>query len=727
MVNRDSIPQDLQQLKRWVLWRAEGEKFTKVPYQPNGEKAISTNEKTWSSFEDVMNEYDDSNNIDGIGFVLSNDDDYCCVDIDGIEDFDMLDEVAEELLTMSYAEKSVSGNGLHIWFRHKVDKERHKSKNAETNYELYDRARYITFSGESLNDLPIAEGGERLNLLLDKVLKREEKRVPVTSKVHTQHNLAESDVLRIMFASKKGEEISKLMYGGWEEYYAGDYSDADLGLLNHLAYWTAKNAQMMDSIYRKSSLMRDKWDSRRGNGTYATEHIEKAINECVDVFEPEQKRGKWWHRNQNGTYTFKHNILAKEITKEFRIVRYPSAHGSLYFYNKKKGVYEEDLTNRQVAAIVRHYDDELKNSQVKEVVAYLQELSPIVKEINSNFIAVANGLLNLVNFEVIPFTSDYFVLQKISVAYKPQAYDPFVDSTLEKVTQGHRASRMNIEEMFAAVLSPEIVISKIFYLYGRSAANGKSSILNMIQETFNENGQNIAAVTPQKLATDKFAAASIQNKLAVINDDLPSSKIEDSGVLKSIVTSGWIEIERKGQQSETIKANVCFIIASNHLPDFSESGNSINRRLHIIPFEHSFLQDRDRKSDLETQRLIKSESAKEYVLKLAVDALKRIKGNPNPEKLTFNDRAQQLGRHFESHNDEYADYFEEYSVEYFEKLRGTKVYYQYERWCEENGVKSLGMKMFKELLSNRLGLEWKVKEVIENGKRITVRGFKQRK
>src|SRR5689334_3770063 len=43
-------------LPHWVLWRWEkaGDKFTKVPYQPNDYKARNNDPKTWSSYDTVM-------------------------------------------------------------------------------------------------------------------------------------------------------------------------------------------------------------------------------------------------------------------------------------------------------------------------------------------------------------------------------------------------------------------------------------------------------------------------------------------------------------------------------------------------------------------------------------------------------------------------------------------------------------------------------------------------
>src|SRR6185369_1853678 len=68
--------------------------------------------------------------------------------------------------------------------------------------------------------------------------------------------------------------------------YADDRSAADLALCNLLAFWTGRDATRMDRLFRGSGLMREKWDSRRGETTYGGQTIARAIAACVDVYQP---------------------------------------------------------------------------------------------------------------------------------------------------------------------------------------------------------------------------------------------------------------------------------------------------------------------------------------------------------------------------------------------------------------------------------------------------------
>src|SRR5690606_35048866 len=92
--------------------------------------------------------------------------------------------------------------------------------------------------------------------------------------------------IRIASNSKNGIRFRLFMNGGWEQFY-NSWSEADMAFANDLAFWTNRDYHKMDSIFRKSSLYREKWDSKRGDTTYGEMTLNKAIAECINVFNPQ--------------------------------------------------------------------------------------------------------------------------------------------------------------------------------------------------------------------------------------------------------------------------------------------------------------------------------------------------------------------------------------------------------------------------------------------------------
>jgi hypothetical protein len=87
-----SMPAELKQKNNWVLWRylppnSDGKKPRKIPYQPNGKTANTTDPSTWSGFEECRLAYE-RGGFSGIGFTFDGAVGldglcYCGVDLDG--------------------------------------------------------------------------------------------------------------------------------------------------------------------------------------------------------------------------------------------------------------------------------------------------------------------------------------------------------------------------------------------------------------------------------------------------------------------------------------------------------------------------------------------------------------------------------------------------------------------------------------------------------------------
>jgi len=66
------------------------------------------------------------------------------------------------------------------------------------------------------------------------------------------------------------DEVDDTLYRGMADDYGGDASAADQALANHLAWWCSGDARRVDDLFRKSGLMRPKWDAKHnGDGPTA--------------------------------------------------------------------------------------------------------------------------------------------------------------------------------------------------------------------------------------------------------------------------------------------------------------------------------------------------------------------------------------------------------------------------------------------------------------------------
>ncbi|MBK8815910.1 MAG: hypothetical protein IPN42_10580 [Methylococcaceae bacterium] len=164
-----NIPLELQNRTQWVIAGKD-----KIPLSANGKKADVTNSSTWCDFNTACLLAQNSNL--NIGYVLSIDDPYTCIDLDVIdeetqiskgqpinpakwttqEDLNRYREIVEVL--DSYSEKSLSGKGLHIWVKGKIG-----SGMRRDGVEVYSQERFIICTGNGLTNSTIHDRQEILN------------------------------------------------------------------------------------------------------------------------------------------------------------------------------------------------------------------------------------------------------------------------------------------------------------------------------------------------------------------------------------------------------------------------------------------------------------------------------------------------------------------------------------------------------------------------------------
>ena len=64
-------------------------------------------------------------------------------------------------------------------------------------------------------------------------------------------------------------------------------SEADIALCNMLAFWTNRDVERIDRLFRASGLMRDKWDRRQSGSTYGALTIQNAVNSTGTGYDPQ--------------------------------------------------------------------------------------------------------------------------------------------------------------------------------------------------------------------------------------------------------------------------------------------------------------------------------------------------------------------------------------------------------------------------------------------------------
>lgn len=260
----DEIPLDLRACAQWVPWHYYGSrdsKRTKIPLKASdpSKRASTTDPATWGPFEQALDAVK-REVADGVGFVVTADDDFAGLDIDNCRNPDTgeLSELAARAVTAlhSYVEVTPSGRGIRIWVR-APGVSFPRKKFPALDIELYTEARYFTVTGQPIGDArEICERGSELTEFWRNV----------------EIQAGDVALLSRARAASNGKKFSRLYDRGEHEY--GSESEADLALCGMLAFWTKGDRDAIDRVFRRSALMREKWD----RDDYASRTLDTAID-----------------------------------------------------------------------------------------------------------------------------------------------------------------------------------------------------------------------------------------------------------------------------------------------------------------------------------------------------------------------------------------------------------------------------------------------------------------
>lgn len=268
------VPTELQTSGAWCLWKLErkGGRQSKVPFQPQGAHASSTNPDTWNSLETCYRALQ-GGNYDGIGLILSPAVNLTFIDLDACLVDGEPNEFAQSVLERlpdTYTEISQSGRGLHLFVHGSIP---HAVKKPEI--EMYHAGRYCACTFHSYNgSTVIRSGGQELQDLYKQYApkaKKKKRRAPAPLLFDDETTLKRA---------LKSDSFADLYHGNWRGKYDSQ-SSADYALLCRLAFWTNRNPGQMERLFSSSGLVREKWTARED---YRRRSIERACADCEQTF-----------------------------------------------------------------------------------------------------------------------------------------------------------------------------------------------------------------------------------------------------------------------------------------------------------------------------------------------------------------------------------------------------------------------------------------------------------
>ena len=398
--------------------------------------------------------------------------------------------------------------------------------------------------------------------------------------------------------------------------------------------------------------------------------------------------------------TFLHDKFGDFLQRKYNIIRF---NRQLHCY--RNGIYIAG--HKYIENLMLQVIPSIKANQRTEVLKYLEVKIPDDEDVvtQEKLIAFKNGVLDLLTGNLLPFSPEYVITNKIPWDYNPTAYDELMDRTLDRISCNDPDIRNLLEECAGYCLYRKNDLETSFILTGEGA-NGKSTFLESLECMLGQG--NVSNLDIAEL-DDRFSTVMLAGKLANIGDDISNDFLQGKtlAVFKKIVSANSIKAENKGQDVFFFKPYTKLLFSANTVPRMQSKGfGAIKRRLVIIPFKAHFSRE-DPDYDSTIKWKLKTQSAMEYMIKISLEGLKRALSSGFTESKKVKDEVEQ----FEKDNNPVLGWMEDLGEEseddlkkYITRTPLEDLYVSYDTYCCQNGFKSLSKRELSKQLQKKFGL-----------------------
>lgn len=640
-------PSFLREKRVWVMWKyiTINDRKTKVPFTTNGHQASTTKASTWTSYMSAVlaleNDKDThAHHFDGIGVCF--DGSFTGVDIDHCVEDGIVNDVAKDVIAMldSYTELSPSKTGVHILVEGVIEQTRNRRK--DSGIEMYSKGRYFTFTAARIVDCPqeMKVNVEGLRKVYAKYLYqvdvvnepsdcgttvRDDNVVDAHDTINDSTVVSDAaieEVMKRMRKSPKWAEIESLMSGEGMTTAAYDDSSADLSFCNHLAYWTRRNINLMDAIFRTTKLMRPKWDEIHGPNTYGLMTMTKACTGTRSV-DGEESAFRYTEDGNANRFAQLHG----------RDLKYCNHQATWYIWDG--GRWAPDMTQ-----LVFSLSRDVVKQLYAEARAKVSEMEhgrsdPKTVQLVSKFAKTTDTARGLINTVKLAQSLPELTVAPVDMDNKPMMLNT-IGTTLNFATPDELIREPTREDLITKQCGTEFdfdatcpnwekfvseifnndqdlmnfvqkavgysltgkVSEKCFFFCWGEGSNGKTVFLNVLRAVFGDYGQQASIKTFLKKKGD----SEIRDDLVNLKGARFVSAVEpddnarfDMEVMKPLTGNDPIRCRTLHQRQIEYLPEAHLWIAGNNKPLITETNTGAWDRVRLVPFTVSFIGREDRK------------------------------------------------------------------------------------------------------------------------------------
>lgn len=493
-----------------------------------------------------------------------------------------------------------------------------------------------------------------------------------------------------------------------EIYLGGATSDADLDIAPKWMYLASPKCQKdltQDQTGGRNSMFHGELMIEAKKFGFSYEEYSDMAHVINDYVLPEGLeetelevaiRREEWDKLQIGEDKLTTLDKAMDVIEKWNCVYVNS---DLMFFDTEVGHYSSNTVRIECYIQEKYAQDNISKNGIKEVMDQMNiQLNNYTKyhyERNSEYIVCKDKLVSMWNDEVRDMTrtivTDVVYPYTVMSEEEFNSYNGRMKKFLNEISCNRAETLQSILECVGCMLAPTNNFGKIFLWYG-SGRNGKSVLMNLVAHIMGDlcTSANLLRIN------DDFALQSIMKGICNITDDIGTSPISETGLLKSVIQGSPVEVKRKYRDAIKWKPNTQFVVGCNDIPRINDTTGGMTRRLAFIPFD---LHLTDEQTDVDLyDKLINNADDMRYLMTAGIRAFRNAK---KAGHLLETDKQKELKDDFVQENKDQISSFYDYIVdEYGENSIGKApidmtmnwlegqttdaIYDEYKTWCEQN-------------------------------------------
>ncbi|PSL21639.1 phage/plasmid primase, P4 family [Shimia abyssi] len=636
--------------ERYILWKLTNDR-RKVPCDERGVAINPYDPLRWMTFEAATSKSGTSKGL-RIGWVLSRKDDtrlygpndgWFFLDLDKCRQSGEWTPEAQSVFTAfkgALGEVSVSGMGLHVIGRFDPQMLQNRRNKWDGWLEFYSDKRFVALSDNGLSVIGDKGDGltdctEALKALVP--FRNDPKAAMASTGLLASTSLQNSGLPEGADPNYSGPENDEelidlaLQSGGgaaakfgmkacfrdlWEareetlrKHYPSptddgfDHSSADLALMNHLAFWTGKDRRRMDRLFRRSGLMRDKYELR---ADYHINTIQYAIRSCEQVY---QGGNQGSEANAEPHALMPDHQLALTLFEQHWRGRgfYIPERDRWAFW--KEGRWQLSSNKQEALTRVRTQLAQVRTIGIEKVaqqrkrlgqkksiddIAALMKSTPGASKPLAEWdadpleLGTPSSVIDLRTGQARPRKREDFLLNSTSCdpgmpGFEPTNWFRF----LSEITKNDPELIEFLQRLAGYAATGSTKEQMLFFALG-TGRNGKGTFLNTIGEILGNDYTVMlsnAVVTEQKFDRHPTELAALVGKRLARVSEIPVAKAWAEATLKQITGGDPLTARHMRQDPFVFTPQCTLIIDANNAPHVRGIDEAFRRRIQIIPFD----------------------------------------------------------------------------------------------------------------------------------------------